>query len=104
MENKKTFRVHPGVVGIAVSVLLILSRFMVNSRMIALESLNTVVVIIMLLLCVHLVRVTSALRQPHVWHARGTLLLFLMPLAMLVITVVQLIMEPPAFITSKLAV
>ena len=101
MEEKRKFRAHPGVLGIIVSVLLILSRFMVNSGMIALESLNTVAVIVMLLLCVHLVRVTSALRQPHVWQAAGTLLLFLMPLAMLVITVVQLIMEPPAFITSR---
>ncbi len=101
MEEKKKFRAHPGVLGIAVSVLLILSRFMVNSRMLALESLNTVVVIIMLLLCVHLVRVTSERRQPHVWNSWDTLVLGLMPLVMLVITVVQLIMEPPAFITSR---
>ena len=101
MEEKRIFRVHPGVLGIIVSILLILSRFMVNSQIVALESLNTVVVIVMLLLCVHLVRATSVRRQPHVWNAWDTLILGLMPLVMLVITLVQLIMEPPAFITSR---
>ena len=101
MEEKRIFRVHPGVLGIIVSILLLLSRFMVNSQIVALESLNTVVVIVMLLLCVHLVRATSVRRQPHVWNAWDTLVLGLMPLVMLVITLVQLIMEPPAFITSR---
>ena len=101
MEEKRKFRSHPGVLGIIASVLLLASRFMVNSQMIALQSLNTVVVIVMLLVCVHLVRVTSAKRQAFVWRSWDTLILFLLPLAMLAITAVQLIMEPPAFITSR---
>ena len=101
MEEERKFILKPGVLGMIISVMLIVSRFLGFSALMELKSLNTVLVIIMLVLCVHLVRVTSALRQPNVWNAKDTLFLFLLPIAMLAVTLIQLIMEPPAFITSR---
>ena len=100
MEEKKKIRPQPGVTGIIVSVLLIASRFFGSADSVALRSLNTVLVLVMLVFCLHLVRGASSWRQPHVWNAWNTLALFLMPLIMLLITALQLIMEPPAFFTS----
>lgn len=101
MEEKKTFILKPGVLGIIISVMLIVSRFLGFSAVTEIKSLNTVLVIVLLILCVHLVRVTSAMRQPNVWNSKDTLLLFLLPIVMLAVTLIQLIMEPPAFITSR---
>lgn len=100
MEEKKKIRPQPGVTGIIVSVLLIASRFFGSADSVGLRSMNTVLVLVMLIFCLHLVRGASSWRQPHVWNAWNTLALFLMPLIMLLITALQLIMEPPAFFTS----
>ncbi len=100
MEEKKKLRPQPGVTGVVISALLIASRFFGSADAVALRSMNTVLVLVMLIFCLHLVRGTSLWRQPHVWNAWNTLALFLMPLIMLLITALQLIMEPPAFFTS----
>ena len=101
MEEKKKIRPQPGVTGVIISALLIASRFFGSADSVALRSMNTVLVLVMLVFCLHLVRGASSRRQPHVWNAWNTLLLFLMPLVMLLITALQLIMEPPAFLTSR---
>ena len=102
METERNFTLKAGVLGVIVTALLIISRFFSNSTVLAVESMNTVLVIVMLIMCMHLVRATSAQYQAHVWDGRDTLVLFLLPCAMLIITGIQLVMEPPAFITSKI--
>ena len=89
MEEKKKIRPQPGVTGVIISALLIASRFFGSADSVALRSMNTVLVLVMLVFCLHLVRGTSLWRQPHVWNAWNTLALFLMPLVMLLITALQ---------------
>lgn len=101
MSELKQIKPRPGVVGIVVTVLLLVSRYLGAASTTALESLNTVLVVIALILSLHLVRRTSALYQPHVWNSAFTFVLFLFPLLNLLAAGLQLLLKNAAFLNSK---
>ena len=102
MSERKTIKPYPGVIGTVISVMLIVSRYLGAAEGAAIGSLNTVLVIVALCVCVHLVRRTSDLTQPHWWDSPFTLVLYALPLATLLATGVQIVlMSTPAFLTSK---
>lgn len=100
-ENK-TVKPYPGIIGAVIAVMLIVSRYLGAAEGAAIGSLNTVTVIVALCLCMHLVRRTSDLTQPHLYSSTFTLVLYALPLATLLATGVQIVlMSTPAFLTSK---
>ena len=102
MADNQKIKPPPAVFGVAISVLLLASRYFGASSGAGLESLNTVIVIAALCLCLHLVRRTSALFQPHVWSTPATVVLFALPMATLIVTGLQLIFaKAPSFLSSK---
>ncbi len=102
MAEFKTIAPRPGIIGLAVCGLMLASRILVAAGGKTMESLNTVLVLIALCLCLHLVRRTSLLFQPHVWHSRVVLLLFLLPLLTLTAAGLQLLLlEAHSFLSSK---
>lgn len=102
MKEVKNPKPNPGVVGIVICVLMIASRFAGAAESAALGSLNTILVIVALILCLHLMRRTSALFQDHVWNAGATCVLMAFPVITLAVTVIQLIAAPQVFQTSRL--
>ncbi len=102
MEERKKITPSPAVWGVAACMVLIVSRALAKAGTAGLGSLSTVLVILALCLCLHLARRTSALTYAHVWNGRASLLLFLLPLGMLLLTVLQLIlMRQPGWFASK---
>jgi|GEM_PF-1879207 len=101
MKESKNYKLQPAVFGVFICVFLIISRYLGNSgsssRML---SLNTVLIIVLLCLCLHLVRRTSELFQDHVWISPWAVVLLAMPLINLVITGVQLIIDASAVFSS----
>ena len=94
-------KLQPAVIGIVICVLLMISRYLGNaSASTWLLSLNTVVIIVVLCLSLHLVRRTSELFQKHVWNSVWTLVLLIMPVFNLLVTGVQLIADMPAVLHS----
>ena len=102
MSEKRKNRVSAGVIGIVISAMLLASRYLGAAEGAALGSLNTVLVIAALFLCLHLVRRPSALYQPHVWNTPATMALFMLPVATLLATGLQLLfLQTPSFLNSK---
>ena len=102
MDEKKKNTPFPAVWGLAACMVLIVSRALAKAGTAGLGSLSTVLVILALCLCLHLARRTSALTQPHVWNGRASLLLFMLPLVMLFLTVLQInLMRLPGWFASK---
>ena len=102
MADNQKIKTSPAVFGVAVSVLLLASRYFGAASGAGPESLNTVIVIAALCLCLHLVRCTSALFQPHVWSTPATVALLALPMATLIVTGLQLIFaKAPSFLSSK---
>ena len=102
MPETEKIRSNSGLVGIVIAAMLLASRYLGAAEGTGLSSLNTVLVIVALCLCLHLVRRTSALYQPHVWNAPVTMVLFMLPVATLLATGLQfLFLQAPSFLTSK---
>ena len=102
MPEKRKNRASAGVIGIVIAAMLLASRYLGAAEGAALGSLNTVLVIAALFLCLHLVRRTSALYQPHVWNAPAAMALFMLPVATLLATGLQLLfLQTPSFLNSK---
>ncbi len=101
-QSANQYSVTPGFVGLLACVLLILSRYFSNVAGAGMESLSTVLVIVALCVCVHLVRRTSALYQPHVWNAWQTVGLAALPITMFLLVIAQIILfRTPAFFETR---
>lgn len=89
-SGKRTF--SPAFTGLSCTALLIVSRLLSQYSALApgIDALNTVLHIIAMCECVHLVRVTSALSFTHVWDSASGVMLFSMPVVNLLVTAVQL--------------
>lgn len=100
LKELKIHKLQPAVFGVIICVFLVISRFLGNAANSHLLSLNTVLILVILWLSVHLVRRTSELFQPHVWNSPWAFVLLLMPLINLVVTGLQFIADAPAFFGS----
>lgn len=89
-SGKRVF--SPAFTGLSCTALLIVSRLLSQYTSLApdIDALNTVLRIIAMCECVHLVRVTSALTYSHVWDSGEGVVLFAMPVVNLLVTAVQL--------------
>ena len=107
MIEQKKLSMKPGLIGCFISVLLIVSFFLprIWEQNITVESFNTVLIVIIMCLCVHLIRITSSLFFDHVWKNIGFTVLWLIPVFNLVVTASQFIwgniefMHTPVFMT-----
>lgn len=107
MIEQKKFSSKPGFIGCFISVLLIVSfllpRLWEQNKTV--ESFNTVLIVVILCLSVHLIRITSSLFFDHVWKNVGFTVLFLIPVFNLIVTASQFIwgsldfMHSPIFLT-----
>ncbi len=101
MLEQKRYSVKPGLVGAFMSLLLIVSFFLPriwqNNKTV--ESFNSVLIIIILCLAIHLVRVTCSLFVEHVWNNIGFTVLWLLPVFNLLVTASQFIWGDLAFFT-----
>lgn len=88
--EKRVF--SPAFTGVSCTALLLVSHLLSKYSALSpdIGALNTVLRIIAMCECVHLVRVTSALSYSHVWDSVEGVLLFLMPSVNLIVTAVQL--------------
>ncbi len=106
LEQKKISN-RSGFVGCFMSVLLVVSFFLpriwVDNPTV--NSFNTVLIVVILCLAVHLVRITSALFFEHVWNNLRFSFLWLIPVFNLLVTASQFIwgsmtfMQSPVFLT-----
>lgn len=89
----------PGVIGCFISVMLIVSFFlnMFFGSVAEVVSFNSILVLLILCLSIHLVRKTSALFFDHVWKSIPLLILWLIPVANLVFSACQFIWNSNAF-------
>lgn len=104
MIEQKKHSSQPGVIGCFMSVLLIVSFFLPriwqdNSTV---ESFNTVLIVVIMCLAVHLVRKTSSLFYDHVWNNLGFTILLIIPVINLIITACQFIWGTHAFMQHPL--
>ncbi|MCH5198606.1 MAG: hypothetical protein J1E34_06835 [Oscillospiraceae bacterium] len=98
MKDIKNYKLQPAVFGVFICIFLQISRYLGSSDASQrLLSLNTVLIIVILFLTLHLVRRTSELFQQHVWNSPWTFVLLLMPLINLIVTGVQLIADASEF-------
>lgn len=103
--NKQKSNFLPVIIGSIISVFLIVSFFLprIWQGNVTVESFNTVLVVGILCLCVHLVRKTSAVFYRHVWHSPLFTALWLIPVINLIIIACQFIwgnllfMQHPVF-------
>ncbi|MBR3767881.1 MAG: hypothetical protein IKL10_06535 [Clostridia bacterium] len=104
MIKQIKFSPKPGLIGSFMSVLLIVSFFLprIWQNDSTVESLNTVLIVIILCLAVHLVRITSSLFFEHVWNNIGYTVLWLLPVLNLIVTACQFVWENLAFMQSPL--
>lgn len=79
--------------GYLVSALLIVSRLLSSSQNAGIKSLNSVLIIVILCLCLHLVRRTSSCFYSHVREDKSAFVLFLMPALNLAVTGLGLLSE-----------
>lgn len=102
VSDKRVY--SPAFTGLSCTALLIVSRFLVQYSAIAPEigALNTVLRIIAMCECVHLVRTTSAKKYTHVWDNTEGLLVFSMPVVNLLVTAVQLFAENSTVLSNRL--
>ena len=93
MLEQKRYSMRPGITGAFMSFLLIVSFFLprIWKSNQTVESFNSVLIIIILCIAVHLVRVTCSLFKEHVWDNVGFSVLWLLPVFNLVVTAAQFI-------------
>ncbi len=104
MIEQKKYGIKPGLTGCFMSVLLIVSFFLprIWENNSTVESFNTILIVVILCLAVHLVRITSALFFEHVWNNIGFVILWLAPVCNLIIAACQFIWEDLAFMQGSL--
>lgn len=97
--NKPKNNIMPVVIGCIISVFLIVSFFLprIWEGNATVESFNTVFVVCILCLCVHLVRKTSSVFYKHVWNNLWFSVLWLIPVVNLIIIACQFIWADIAF-------
>ena len=104
MIEQKKYSIKPGLTGCFLSVLLVVSFFLPrlwknNSTV---ESFNTILIVLIMSLAVHLIRITSALFYDHVWNNIGFTVLLLIPVTNLITTACQFVWGNISFIQSSL--
>lgn len=105
MITQKKYSALPGLTGCALSLLLIVSFFIprIWADNTTAESFNTVLIIVILCIAIHLVRKTSALFFEHVWHNIGFTVLIMIPIFNIVVAACQFVwgnialMQTPLF-------
>ncbi len=104
MKEQKKFSAQPTLIGCFMSVLLIISFFLprIWQNNSTVESFNTVLIVVILCIGVHLVRKTSSLFYSHVWNNIGFILLWLIPVINLIITACQFVWGNLAFMQHPL--
>ena len=104
MIEQKKFSIKPGLVGCFMSVLLIVSFLLprIWDKNATVESFNTILIVIIMCLAIHLVRGTSSLFFDHVWNNIGFTVLWLIPVSNLVITACQFVWDDLAFMQGSL--
>ncbi len=102
MTEQRKFSPKPAFMGFIMSVSLIISFFLprIWKNNDTVESFNTVFIIIILCIAIHLVRTTSSLFYEHVWNNIGFTVLLGIPVLHLVIIAVQFIWGNPAFMQN----
>lgn len=91
--------VKPGVLGCLISLLLVVSFFLprIKNADSSINAINTVLIIVILCLSVHLVRITSSMFFPHVWKNVGFSVLLIIPIVYLLVIAVQFILSQAVF-------
>ena len=104
MIEQKKYSIKPGFIGCFMSVLLIVSFLLprIWDKNATVDSFNTILIVIIMCLAIHLVRNTSSLFFDHVWNNFGFTVLWLIPVSNLVITACQFIWEDLAFMQGSL--
>lgn len=84
-------KMSPGVIGCAVSLMLIASFFITNFSFgsLRIQAINNVLVIAVMCAVIHLVRRTSALNNTHVWDDPALVFIWCIPVFNLLITAIQ---------------
>lgn len=104
MVEQKKFSTKPGISGCIMSVLLVISFFLprIWKNNVTVESINTVLIIIILCFAVHIVRSTSSLFFEHVWQNIGFTVLWGIPVFNLLVIASQFIWGNLAFMQTPL--
>lgn len=104
MIEQKKYSPKPGIIGCFMSVLLIVSFFLprIWKDNPTIESLNTVLIIVIMCLAVHLVRQTSSMFFEHVWNNIGFAILWLIPVSNLITAACQFVWEDLAFMQGSM--
>ncbi len=102
MITQKKLSAKPGLVGCLMSACLIVSFFLprIWNNNPTVESFNTVLIIIILCLAIHLVRLTSSLFFEHVWNNIGFTILCGIPVFNLLVIACQFIWGNIAFLQT----
>lgn len=106
MLEQKKFTPKPGLTGAFMSILLIVSFFLprIWENNSTVESINTLLILIIMCIEVHLVRTTSSLFCEHVWENIGFTVLWMLPVFNLLITAAQFVWGSMAFMTHPVFV
>lgn len=104
MIEQKKYSIKPGLTGCFISVLLIVSFFLprIWKNNSTVESFNTILIVVIMCLAVHLVRITSSLFFEHVWNNIGFSILWLIPVTNLITAACQFIWEDLSFMQGSL--
>lgn len=98
MTVQRKQSIAPSILGCIISILLAVS--FVLTRLKTLSAFNTVLIIVILCMSVHLVRITCALYFPHVWKSVPFSVLLLIPVTYLLVTAAQFIRSNATFFGS----
>lgn len=104
MVKQTKYDSKPGLIGCFISVLLVVSFFLPRlwQNNSSVESFNTVLIVVIMCLCVHLVRITSSMYFKHVWNNIGFSILWLLPVFNLIVTACQFIWDELTFMTKPI--
>lgn len=102
MQKVLKYDFTPGVLGAIASFLLIVSFFLprIFPGNKGIEAINTVLIVAIMCMCVHLIRRTAAIYHRHVWNSAALVILLLIPAFNLVVTAVQFVSVNLTFMTS----
>lgn len=103
MIEQKKYSIKPGLTGCFMSVLLIVSFFLprIWKNNPTVESFNTILIVVIMCLAVHLIRITSSLFYEHVWNNVGFTILWLIPVSNLITAGCQFVWENIQFMQSS---
>lgn len=104
MNERRKQNLQPAIIGCIMSLLLIVSFFLPrlwqgNQQV---ESINTLLIISILCIAIHLVRKTSFVFYPHVWKSIGFTVLLLIPVFNLLVAACQFVWGELAFMQHPL--